>query len=292
MKKQLLKLTLFAFVALFGASTAQAQALWTENGVYKISTSGLTPNLYMTINLAATGGAPLVEWQPEKTGDDETQLWTIVDHRTPASAGLMEITATITGVGTVTLCTADDSAHPAQTLTVRAGEPKTVVVNGGDHSGLDQFQRRKAKVDANGLADSAGSNPTDGNNALFLRNTLGTNSRFGIIPSAAGDPVEFDGGGIDVLQYHLVQALSVNTFDVDTFTISNPVNNQLTIKGATSKVKQVSLFSVLGNKILSQSVNSNNEDLTVNVSGLSTGLYIVEMTGFNGERFTRKIIKQ
>lgn len=41
MKKQLLKLTLFAFVVLFGASTAQAQALWTENGIYKISTYGL-----------------------------------------------------------------------------------------------------------------------------------------------------------------------------------------------------------------------------------------------------------
>jgi len=292
MKKQLLKLTLFAFVVLFGASTAQAQALWTENGIYKISTSGLSPNLYLTINLSAAQGAPFVEWQPEIAGDDETQLWTIVDHRTPASPGLMEITANITGVGTVTLCTADDSAHPAQTLTVRPGEPKTVAINGGDYTGLDQFQRRKAKVDANGLADSGGSNPAAGNNALFLRNTQGTNSRYGVIPSAAGDPFQMDGGGIDVIQFHLVTSLSVNTFDVEAFTISNPVNNQLTIKGATSKVKQVTLFSVLGNKILSQSVKSNDQDLNLNVSGLSTGLYIVEMTGFNGERFTKKIIKQ
>ena len=292
MKKQLLKLTLFAFVLLFGAASTQAQALWTENGVYKISTSGLTPNLYLTINLAASAGAPFVEWQPEKAGDDETQLFTIVDHRTPASPGLMEITANITGVGTVTLCTADDSAHPAQTLTVRAGEPKTVTVNGGDYTGLDQFQRRKTKVNSEGLADSGGSNPADGNNALFLRNTNGTNSRYGIIPSAAGDPFQMDGAGIDVIQFHLVSSLSVNTFETNAFTINNPVNNQLTIKGTTDKVNQIAVFSVLGNKVLSKSINNQNGDINMNLSTLSTGLYIVEITGNNGERLTKKIIKE
>ena len=292
MKKQLLKLTLIALVVFLGSSTAQAQALWTENGVYKISTSGLTPNLYLTINLAASGGAPFVEWQPEKAGDDETQLFTIVDHRTPASAGLMEITANITGVGTVTLCTADDSAHPTQTLTVRAGDPKSVTPLENDYTGLDQFQRRKAKVNSEGLADSGGTNPADGNNALFLRNTQGTNSRYGVIPSAAGDPMQFDGGGIDVLQFHLVQSLSVNTFETNAFTINNPVNNQLTIKGATDKVNKISVFSVLGKRVLSKSINNQNGDINMNLSSLSSGLYIVEMTGNSGERFTKKIIKE
>lgn len=292
MKKQLLKLTLIALVVFLGSSTTQAQALWTENGVYKISTSGLTPNLYLTINLAASGGAPFVEWQPEKAGDDETQLFTIVDHRTPASAGLMEITANITGVGTVTLCTADDSAHPTQTLTVRAGDPKSVTPLENDYTGLDQFQRRKAKVNSEGLADSGGTNPADGNNALFLRNTQGTNSRYGVIPSAAGDPMQFDGGGIDVLQFHLVQSLSVNTFETNAFTINNPVNNQLTIKGATDKVNKISVFSVLGKRVLSKSINNQNGDINMNLSSLSSGLYIVEMTGNSGERFTKKIIKE
>lgn len=303
MKKQLLKFTLLAFVMLFGASVAQAQALWTEKGVYKISTSGLSPNLYLTINLAAQGGAPFVEWQEEKTGNDETQLWTVVDHRTPASPGLMEITANITGVGKVTLCTADDSNHPAITLTVRAGEPKSVAfdnsdpdpakwVYSDDYTGLDQFQRRKAKVDANGLADSGGTNPATGNNALFIKNTVGGNSRYGIIPAAAGDPVQFDGAGIDVIQYHLVQSLSVNTFEANAFAISNPVNNQLTIKGATAKVKELSLYSVLGNKVLSKTVSNSNGDINLDVNSLSTGLYILKIVGVDGEKFSKKIIKQ
>lgn len=293
MKKQLLKLTLIIAV-LFSATEFQAQALWTTNGTYKISTSGLDTNLYLTINVAAAAGDPLVEWQPLKDGDDETQVFSIVDHRTPASPGLMEITANITGIGTVTLCTADDSAHPTQTLTVRAGDPLSVEENAGDYTGLDQFQRRKAKVNSEGLADSAGSNPADGNNAIFLRNTQGTNSRYGVIPTAAGDFVQFDGGGIDVIQFHLVEeaVASVNTFNTEEFSITNPISNELTIKGSTSEISKVVVYSVLGNQVLSKSINNNNGDININVSSLATGLYIVELNGVSGQRLTKKIIKQ
>ena len=86
--------------------------------------------------------------------------------------------------------------------------------------------------------------------------------------------------------------LSTKSFGVDAFSISNPVNDQLTIKGATSKVKQISLYSVIGNKVLSKSVNNVNGDIKLNVNALSSGLYIVEMTGNDGQRFTKKIIKQ
>lgn len=84
---------------------------------------------------------------------------------------------------------------------------------------------------------------------------------------------------------------STTTFSIDAFSISNPVNNQLVIKGATSKVQQLSLYSVLGNTVLSKSVNVRG-DISLDVSSLSNGLYILEMAGENGERFTKKIIKQ
>jgi len=302
MKKQLLKLTLLVAVFLTASTTSAQGIFWTKEGWYKIGARGT--NLFMTIN----GSTGALEWAEEITsGDTSTQEWKIVDHRTPASGGLMEITAKAGGLDW-TMCTAGvESDHPNYTITVELRLPKEIEytpapdentdpVYSGDYSGLDQFQRRKAKVDANGDPDSAGANPADGNNALFIRTPWGTDSRYGVIPTAAGDPVKFDKGGIDVIDFHFVRDIettaSVNTFDVEAFTISNPVNNQLTIKGATAKVKELSLYSVLGNKVLSQSVNSNNQDLNLNVSGLSTGLYIVEMTGFNGERFTKKIIKQ
>ncbi|MHB0753745.1 T9SS type A sorting domain-containing protein [Polaribacter sp. M15] len=306
MKKQLLKLTLLALVVFFSASTSQAQALYTVEGTYKISTSGLTENLYMTIDLTNNeGNGPFVVWKKEIDGDHESQLFTILNHRTPADKGLMEITANIDGIGMVTLCTADDSTHPAITLTVRPGEPKSVAFDNSDpnpdlwtysedFSGLDQFQRRKAKVNAEGLADTAGSNPSDGNNALFIKNTQGGNSRYGVIPAAEGDLVQFDGAGIDVIQYHLVEeaVASVNTFGIDAFTVSNPISNQLIVRGATAKVQELSLYTVLGNKVLSKKVSNTNGDINVDVNSLSTGLYILKMIGSNGEKFSKKIIKQ
>ncbi|MEN8703280.1 MAG: T9SS type A sorting domain-containing protein, partial [Polaribacter sp.] len=71
-----------------------------------------------------------------------------------------------------------------------------------------------------------------------------------------------------------------------------PVSNQLTIKGATSKVSRLNVYSVLGNAVLSKVIDNQNGDISVNVSALSSGLYIVELNGENGERLTKKIIKQ
>lgn len=269
----LFAITLFAF-------QAQGQAcpeVWTENGTYKISTCGLSPELYMTINVSAAQGNPLVEWQPEITGDDETQLFTITDHRTPASAGLMEITANLTGIGAVTLCTDDASGHPNQTLTVRAGDPLSV--EPGDYSGLDQFQRRRT---------SGFGGP--GNDALFLRNPNGTNSRYGVIPTAAGDFVQFDGGGIDGLRFVLVAPLSTEELEVSSISISNPVDNELSIEGLNQNIKQVSVFSLMGQEILSGDVNDQSS-LNFDVSDLSRGMYLVK---FQGEKasFTKKFVKQ
>ena len=302
MKKITLKISAFLLLTMF-ALQLQGQALWTENGIYKISTSGITPVLYLTIDLTATPPAPFVNWQEELPGDDERQLFNIIPHRTPATAGLMEITANITGVGNVTLCTADDSGHPNLTLTVRPGDPIEVAFDGsdpdpanwvysGDHSGLDQFQRRKTKVDENGLADPTGTNPANGNNALFLKNTIGTNSRYGVIPSAAGDPVQFDGGGIDVIQFHLVQSLSVEEFDEASIFISNPVKDELTIEGEIQNIKQVSVYSLLGQRVMFNDVENNVSSIKLDVSSLNSGVYIVKMDGENYASFSKKIVKE
>lgn len=263
----LLLLTLFAF-------QVQGQALWTTNGTYKISTSGLTPELYMTIN--TTSGN--LEWAAELANNDPTQVWTITDHRTPASAGLMEITANIPSVGSFTMAVADISGHPSLTLVARAGDPVSVTELAGDYSGLDQFQRRKT------------SSSVAGNDALFLRNPSGTNSRYGVVPSAAGDAVQFDGGGIDALQFHLIAALSTEDFDTSSVFISNPVNNELNIEGLTANVKQVSVYSLLGKQVLSKNVNQQ-ATLSFDVSALSSGMYLVKMQGDKGS-FVHKIVKQ
>lgn len=302
MKKQLLKLTLIMAV-LFSASAAYAQAdlVWTKEGFYKIGAR--TTNLFLTIN--DEGG---LVWSEELPDDNEAQLWAVVNHRTPASAGLMEITSKAGGLDWTLTTVSSEETHPNYTLVAEVRTPKEIeytpadgdspAVHSGDYSGNDQFQRRKAKVDANGDPDASGSNPSGTqNNALFLRTPFGTNSRYGVIPSAAGDAVQFDGGGIDVIDFHFVkdveeETASVNTFGINAFSISNPVSSQLTVRGATSKVNQIDVYSVIGKRVLSQSINGSNGDINVNVSDLSTGLYIVKLTGNNGERFTKKVIKQ
>lgn len=304
MKKITLKISVFLLFALF-ALQVQGQALWTENGVYKISTSGLSPNLYMTIDLTAGGGlGPFVEWREELTGNDESQLFTIIDHRTPASSGLMEITATVTYDGNptpLTLCAADDSSYPNLTLTVRPGAPKEVLpyndpsydATTADYSGLDQFQRRQTKVDENGLYSSTGAVPPTGqNNALFLRTISGTASRYGVTPSAVGDLVKFDKGGIDVIQFHLVQSLSTVEFDTSSIFISNPVKDELTIKGLNQSIKQISVYDLLGKQVISSNLSDDTISTKLDVSKLTKGLYIVKLQGENGASFTKKIVKE
>ncbi|WP_298763434.1 T9SS type A sorting domain-containing protein [uncultured Polaribacter sp.] len=291
MKKQLLKLTLFVAV-LFIASATQAQAiLWTKDAIYRIGARGTT--LFMTIDGTTTPVS--LKWAEEiTTGDASTQEFAIVGHRTPAAAGLMEITANVGGnVWTMCIDPTTVADYPNVTLTVEQRLPKEV--EEADWSGLDQFQRRKAKVDANGDPDAAGSNPAGAvNNALFVQaGDALKNSRYGVIPSAAGDLVQFDGGGIDVIDYHFVRDLptaSVKSFSADAFTISNPVNNFLNISGETSKINKVNVYSILGGKMLSRKIDNQN-NVSINVNNLASGLYIVELVG-ESSSFTKKIVKQ
>jgi hypothetical protein len=303
MKKQLLKLTLIVAVFLGASATyAQADLVWTQEGWYKIGARGT--NLFMTIDM--TGA---LVWAEELPDNAETQLWAIVNHRTPASNGLMEITAKAGGLDWTLTTSSGEDDHPNYTLVVEQRLPKEVAytpaagedspaVFSGDRTGLDQFQRRKAKVDENGDPDPNGANPAGvRNNALFLQTPWGTNSRFGVTPTEADQPVQFDGGGIDVIDFHFVREIeeetaSVNTFGANSFSISNPVNTQLIIKGNTSKVNQVVVYSVIGKKVLSKSVKDSEGNIDLDVSALSTGLYILKMTGKNGEEFSKKIIKQ
>lgn len=86
------------------------------------------------------------------------------------------------------------------------------------------------------------------------------------------------------------QVLSNKQFDTSSLSITNPVNNSLSIKGLSDNVNEISVFSLLGQKVLTRTVNSESA-LSIDVSGLVSGVYLVKLTGDNGS-FTKKIIKQ
>ncbi len=249
---------------------AQVYEEWTQNGWYTIGVPG--EDLFMTIN--ASGD---LEWAAKLPGDDEKQVWAIVDHVSPASTGYMQITATIAGEGNYTMGTIPANISGKNTtLTVRLGDP--ISDNTAENYGYDQFQRRKSATN-NG-----------GNDALFIKTPSEGGSRYGVAPSAAGDPVQFDGGGIDKLEFKFVSALSTNEFDSASIIVTNPVNNQLIINGLPTTVKQISVYSLLGSEILTKKVEGQ-VSFSTDVSTLPSGVYVVEIIGISGKH-TVKVIKQ
>lgn len=291
MKKITLKISAFLLLAMFALQVQGQDAnypnAYVGEGSYLISTYNVTPQLYLTINNSGD-----LEWNTLAAAPaDVTQIWTIQEHVSPHDTGFVQITADLSSLGSgswtmiVDQSTIADANDKDFKITVRPGDPQddvTVVPPKVDAYGFDQFQRRKT-------SDYTG--PAGTNNALFVK-PLGFSggSRYGVIPTAAGDPVEFNGGGIDAIEYHLVALLSTADFDTSSIFISNPVNNELTIKGLPANVKQVAVYSLLGKEVLTRKVDAQST-LSININTLSRGMYLVKMQS-DGGVFTKKIVKQ
>ena len=98
------------------------------------------------------------------------------------------------------------------------------------------------------------------------------------------------GPRFDYVYFDTNTVLSTNDFDASSVFVSNPVNKALTIKGLTNNIEQVSIYSLLGNRVLESKVDGKSS-LELDVNSLSSGMYIVRMTGDNVS-FSKKIVKQ
>ena len=279
MKKITIKISAFLLLTMFGLQV-QGQAcpeVYTEEGSYLISTCGLSSELYLTID----GTSGDLVWAEEIGSNNPTQLWTIQDHVTPSGTGFVQITANVPGAGDFTM-SVDQTSFTGTgdkniRISVRAGLP--ISDNTDSNYGYDQFQRRRT-----------GGFSGPGNDALFAKPPGEGGSRYGVTPSAAGEDVLFDGGGIDGLRFVLVEALGAADFDSSSIFISNPVNDELTIKGLSPNIKEVSVYSLLGNRVLSRKVDGRTS-LSLDSSTLSNGMYLVKIASDSGS-FTKKIVKQ
>lgn len=87
-----------------------------------------------------------------------------------------------------------------------------------------------------------------------------------------------------------VTLLSTDDFDASTFkAYPNPVKNLLNIVSNDSTLETITVHDLLGKTILSKTVNGNSTML--DVSGLSTGMYLVRAVAAQGEKMF-KIIKE
>jgi len=286
MKKITLKISAFLLLAI-SALQVNAQAcpeIYTEDASYLISTCGETTELYMTID-GTTGD---LVWAEEIGGDHPTQVWTILDHVTPSGTGFVQITADLSslGSGPWTMIVDQSTIDPANAndkdfrISCRPGDP-VADATAADY-GFDQFQRRR----------TAGfSGP--GNDALFVK-PLGASggSRYGVIPTAAGEDVLFDGAGIDGVRFVLVESLSTEEFDTSSVFISNPVKDELSIEGLNQNIKQISVYNLLGKEVISSTLEADTTSTKLDASALTTGMYIVKLQGENGASFTKKIVKE
>lgn len=84
--------------------------------------------------------------------------------------------------------------------------------------------------------------------------------------------------------------LNSKDFNSNSIFIANPVDDRLSIKGISDTVNEISIFSLLGQKVLTRVVKSQST-LSIDVSNLKSGVYLVKLKGDNGA-FTKKIIKE
>ena len=89
---------------------------------------------------------------------------------------------------------------------------------------------------------------------------------------------------------NLTRPLSTNEFDKNLIVIANPVKNNISIKGLSSKVKKVEVFNLIGKSVLVKTTKGVSS-LNVDSSSLSSGVFILKIYGKNSA-FTKKIIKE
>ena len=108
---------------------------------------------------------------------------------------------------------------------------------------------------------------------------------------AIGTPFSSNGSSVRVFELSDLLSIDNSTFaDTAIEIFPNPVEDIFTIKGLTLNVNKVIVYDIQGRLIKTLSIDSN-QDASMNISFLNTGVYIVEIQSDN-KRVIREIIKK
>lgn len=84
--------------------------------------------------------------------------------------------------------------------------------------------------------------------------------------------------------------ISVETFEKASFDIfPNPVVDEVVIRSKTHPIQSVKLYDLRGNVLLHQQNNDNVEEVTLNISGFASGVYVLRIESTRGEISTKKL---
>jgi hypothetical protein len=84
------------------------------------------------------------------------------------------------------------------------------------------------------------------------------------------------------------EEISAEVFDVTLY--PNPITSELRIENAELRIKEIEIYSSIGEKIISQ-ISSLKSQISVDVSQLSPGIYFITVTDQARNKVTKKVVK-
>ncbi len=271
MKKITFKLFFTVLLVFSGTLQVMAQdAPFPGPGTYRIQVQG--EDLYLTLPddaPVASGEFQTLTYEPL---DETTNRQIFNINATEISANDFTLESVISGKGAIEILDGNDISSP---VGVRNSVPGTL---------SNQFDVW---------------NLTRGSGTQFFSTSIVTgtawqdlSARRRLQNSAQGDNVMIGGGTPVAFDYRVATPLVLSTTDFDTNSIAilNPIkNNTINISGLTSSVESVSVYSLLGSKLLDVTA-SGSSSLEIDASSLNSGVYIVNIQA-GSSVITKKIIK-
>jgi hypothetical protein len=137
------------------------------------------------------------------------------------------------------------------------------------------------------------SNPTGSHGYITFRIKPKSGYAIGdIIPNAASIYFDYNPAIVtDTYSTEFVQSMGIGTFNPDTISMSpNPASNMVTITNNNiEKISKVIIYEITGKRVFALNNNMHNS-ISIEVSSLSKGMYMVELTSENNTKITKKLI--
>lgn len=102
----------------------------------------------------------------------------------------------------------------------------------------------------------------------------------------------FSSQKIGTLKIMLNELLSVDESQLNSFSLSpNPANNEITLTSPASNIGQVEIYSAIGQRVIAKTYNAAGQ-VRLDISDLSTGVYLVRLQTTDGKSIAKKLVKQ
>ncbi len=274
------KITLICFLLLMAiVADLQAQDFTRVDGTYRMRVRDSDPEVYITL----PNSDPIPEGDRINLNFEELDL--------NSNRQILSITANPDGRFVVD----DDGINQPLDFFIQSLIPGqgALVYAEPENASTPIAVQSEQGVDILGTSPEVGQWFFRGDNQWFNNLRIGETSARRV--NASSGIVRLTGGGgtvFDFVEAAFDQTLSTDSNELSSndFFISNPVNNILEISTNVTKIDQVEVYSLLGNKVLTQSTEALSST-SLDVAGLSAGVYLVTVDTPKGV-FTTKVIKQ